>query len=181
VADTGYACVVLLDTWLLLSRPDLRSVEEALRRWWAAAALARPAGAGGRVVAVGDPADPALQALLRWDPAGFARRELEERASAHLPPASRLATVAGPPEELQAGLAGLELPPGAETLGPVPVPVTRTTANPGGLPERLERVVLRVPRTDGARLSRALVEMQGVRAARKLPTLRVQVDPLTLE
>jgi primosomal protein N' (replication factor Y) len=47
--------------------------------------------------------------------------------------------------------------------------------------EPVERVVLRVPRADGARLSRALVEMQGVRAARKLATLRVQVDPLSLE
>ena len=34
---------------------------------------------GGGVVAVGDPAQPALQALVRWDPAGFARREASER------------------------------------------------------------------------------------------------------
>ena len=86
VVEGGYACVVLLDTWLMLARTDLRTDEEALRRWLAAAALARPADEGGRVVAVGDPALPALQALLRWDPAGFARRELEERQSAHLPP-----------------------------------------------------------------------------------------------
>ena len=68
----GYAAVVLLDTWLTLARPDLRTAEEALRRWLGAAALARPADEGGRVVAVGDPAHPALQALVRWDPAGFA-------------------------------------------------------------------------------------------------------------
>ena len=46
VAEAGYACVVLLDTWLMLGRTDLRTVEEALRRWFAAAALARPAGRG---------------------------------------------------------------------------------------------------------------------------------------
>ena len=40
---------------------------------------------------------PALQALVRWDPAGFARREIDERVSAHLPPASRVATVTGEP------------------------------------------------------------------------------------
>jgi primosomal protein N' (replication factor Y) len=39
------------------------------------------------------------------------------------------------------------------------------------------RVVIRVPRAAGAALSRTLLEMQGVRDARKLPALRVQVDP----
>ena len=74
----GYAAVVLLDTWLALARPDLRTDEEALRRW-ADAAGAGPARAarGGRV---GDPAHPALQALVRWDPAGFAEREARRRA-----------------------------------------------------------------------------------------------------
>jgi hypothetical protein len=38
-----------------------------------------------------------------------------------------------------------------------------------------------VPRSQGAALARSLVEMQGVRAARKLPPLRVQVDPVALE
>jgi primosomal protein N' (replication factor Y) len=41
--------------------------------------------------------------------------------------------------------------------------------------------VIRVPRTAGAALSRTLVEMQGVRAARKLPPVRVRVDPVELE
>ncbi len=41
VAEGGYAAVVLLDTWLQLSRPSLRAAEEALRRWLNAAALAR--------------------------------------------------------------------------------------------------------------------------------------------
>ena len=176
----GYACVVLLDTWLTLSRPDLRTAEEALRRWLAAAALARPGGDGGRVVAVGDPADPALQALVRWDPAGFAGRELEERQSAHLPPASRLATLTGPEADLTAALDALTLPAGAEVLGPVPVPPP-----PGPRPAVDEapplRAVVRVPRVSGAALSRTLVEVQGVRDARKLPPLRVQVDPVGLE
>ena len=52
---------------------------------------------GGHVLVVGDPAHPALQALVRWDPAGFARREAEARSEAHLPPASRLATITGDP------------------------------------------------------------------------------------
>ncbi len=41
-----------------------------------AAALVRPAGEGGSVVVVADGAQPAVQALIRWDPATFADREL---------------------------------------------------------------------------------------------------------
>ena len=180
VVEGGYTCVVLLDTWLVLARTDLRTTEEALRRWSAAAALARPADDGGRVVAVGDPAHPALQALLRWDPAGFARRELEERQSAHLPPASRLATLTGPEDDLATAIAGLTLPPGTEVLGPVPVTAHGPARAAPDAPE-LRRAVIRVPRSGGPALSRTLVEMQGVRSARKLPPVRVQVDPVGLE
>ena len=176
VAEGGYSCVLLLDTWLTLARSDLRTSEEALRRWLAAAALARPAQDGGRVVAVGDPGDPALQALVRWDPAGFARRELEARQSAHLPPASRLATLTGADADLTEALSVLRLPAGAEVLGPVPV-----AAAAGDPASDVRRVVVRVPRAAGGALSRTLVEMQGVRAARKLPSVRVQVDPLALD
>ena len=37
---------------------------------------------------------------MRWDPGGLARREIDERSSAHLPPASRVATVTGEPDDL---------------------------------------------------------------------------------
>jgi primosomal protein N' (replication factor Y) len=178
VAEGGYACVVLLDTWLMLGRPDLRTAEESLRRWFGAAGLARSAERGGRVVVVGEPSHPALQALVRWDPGGFAGRELEDRQSAHLPPASRLATVTAPEDDLTAALAALDLPPGAEVLGPVPVPATGPPAPDEPAPLR---AVVRVPRPAGAALSRTLREMQGVRAARKLPPVRVQVDPVGLE
>jgi primosomal protein N' (replication factor Y) len=158
----------------MLSRTDLRTAEEALRRWLGAAALARP-GDDGRVVAVGDPTQPALQALVRWDPAGFARRELEERQSAHLPPASRLATLTGAEPAVAAALEILRLPPGSEVLGPVPVTGSGEPLSPPDV-----RAVVRVPRAAGAALSRTLVEMQGVRSAKKQPAVRVQVDPVAL-
>lgn len=181
-APAGYSTVVLLDTWLMLARPDLRTAEESLRRWLNAAALARPAGAGGRVVAVGEPGDSALQALVRWDPAGFAHREMTERQSAHLPPASRLATLTGALEHLEEAVQGLTLPAGAEVLGPVPVPAPTGPGSAAAADDaEPHRVVLRVPRSSGAELSRALVELNGIRSARKLPTLRVQVDPVGLE
>jgi primosomal protein N' (replication factor Y) len=182
VAEGGYACVVLLDTWLTLARSDLRTGEEAVRRWLNAAALCRPAAEGGRVVAVGEPSHPALQALVRWDPAGVADRELAERQSAHLPPASRLATLTGVEQDVVAALEALTLPSGAEVLGPVPAP---PTGPPPGPPDpdapTPYRAVVRVPRAAGAELSLTLTQMQGVRSARKQQPVRVQVDPVALE
>ncbi|WP_081790342.1 primosomal protein N' [Nocardioides sp. URHA0032] len=165
VAAGGYAAVVLLDTWLLLSRIDLRAEEEALRRWANAAALARP---GGRIAAVGDPAHPALQALVRWDPAGFADRETTQRVEAHLPPASRLATITGEPGAVDDALTLLAAPASAEVLGPVDVA------------DGQSRVVVRVPRAQGTELSAALLELQRLRSSRKLDAVRIQVDPPTL-
>lgn len=165
VARGGYAAVVLLDAWLLLGRADLRAGEEALRRWSNAVGLVRP---GGAALAVGDPADPALQALVRWDHAGFAEREIADRQEAHLPPASRMATITGSPGAVDDAVTLLDLPEGAEVLGPVRVD------------DEEERVVLRVPRARGGALSRALGDLQRVRSGRKLDAVRIQVDPVAL-
>ncbi len=165
VAAGGYATVVLLDTWLLLGGTDLRTDEEALRRWCTAVGLVRP---GGRAVAVGDPAHPALQALVRWDMAGFAARETRERQEAHLPPASRLATITGDPGAVDDAVTLLAAPASAEVLGPVEL----------GSGE--SRVVVRVPRAQGPALSRALGELQRQRSSRKLDPVRIQVDPLSI-
>ena len=87
-----YAAALLLDGWALLSRPSLRAGEETLRRWLAAAALVRP---GGTVLVHADAAQPATQALVRWDPVTFAERDLAERAELGFPPAVRMAAVSG--------------------------------------------------------------------------------------
>ena len=115
-AEGGYAAVVILDTWLTLARDDLRANEEALRRWLGAAGTraAGRSGRGGR-----RPGLPVLQALVRWDPAGFAERELAERTATHLPPAARLATITGEPGALDDALTLLDLPEVADLLGPV--------------------------------------------------------------
>ena len=165
VAEGGYATVVLLDTWLMLGRTDLRTTEEAVRRWANAAALVRP---GGAVIAVGDPTHPALQALVRWDLAGFAARETRERREAHLPPASRLATITGRAGAVDDAVTLLVPPPAAEVLGPV------------ATDDDESRVVVRVPRAQGPELSRALGDLQRLRSSRKLDAVRIQVDPLSI-
>lgn len=163
-APGGYAAGVILDTWLTLARPEVAAAEEALRRWLNAAALVRPADKGGRVVVVGEPSTPVLQALVRWDPAGFAARELADRTSARLPPAARLATLTAAPDIVVDVLSQLKLPSAAALLGPVEVA-------PG-----TARAVVRVPRSRGRQLTRALQQMQAARSSRKLPVVRVQVD-----
>jgi primosomal protein N' (replication factor Y) len=167
-----YGTALLLDAAALLARPDLRAAEEALRRWMAAAAMVEPAAEGGRVVVVAEASLAPVQALIRWDPAGHARAELAARTELGFPPAVRMAAVDGAPETLDGLEEAVNLPPGAELLGPVPLPAGRTE------PEReRERLLIRVPRSQSRALAAALAALQAGRSARKLPDpLRVELD-----
>ncbi|MEU4192180.1 primosomal protein N' [Kribbella sp. NPDC026611] len=170
VAEGGYAAALLLDTWLMLARPDLRAPEEAVRRWFNAAALVRPAGAGGMVILVGDPSALQLQAIVRWSPEGYATREVEDRRSARLAPAAKLAEVTGPSDsvaDLITHLRALLAPSaGLEVLGPVDVD------------DETVRAIVRTPRAHGTALVRALKEAQATRTTKKSPgSVRIQVDP----
>ncbi len=168
-----YGAALLLDASALLARPDLRAAEEALRRWMVAAAMVEPAADGGRVVVVADSSLAAVQALVRWDPAGHARAELAARAELGFPPAARMAALDGAPATLVDAGEALDLPPGAALLGPVPVP--------GGAEGERERLLVRVPRSQGLALASALATLQAGRSARKVPDpLRVQLDPQEL-
>ncbi|WP_063728870.1 primosomal protein N' [Streptomyces sp. RTd22] len=184
VAEGGYAAALLLDGWALLGRPDLRAGEDALRRWLEAAALVRGQEDGGLVVVTAEPTQRPVQALVRWDPAGYAARELAERSQLGFPPVSRMAAVAGPGEAVAELIASAPLPEGTETLGPVPLPPT-----PPGRPRRpgdpppgaqWERALLRVPPGQGRALAAAVKEAKALRLARgdKDPTVRV--DPLDI-
>jgi primosomal protein N' (replication factor Y) len=170
VAEGGYAAALLLDGWAMLGRPDLRAGEDALRRWIAAASLVRPQPAGGTVVVVAEPTLRPVQALVRWDPVGHAVRELAERAELGFPPVSRMAAVSGPVEAVAEFLHAAELPPEAEVLGPVSLPVLaagrprRAGAPPPG--EQWERALIRVPPGKGAALAAALKAAQAARMAR---------------
>ncbi|MFV0452605.1 MAG: primosomal protein N' [Propioniciclava sp.] len=164
----GYAAAVLLDTGLLLGRPDLRAAEEALRRWLEVCALVRPASAGGTVMAVGEPRSRALQALVRLDAAGFAARELDERTATRFPPAARMVTVDGSSDALDGVEAAAAAVPGLEVFGPVP------------LADDLLRLTLRVAPAQGKALIDAISAESAARSARKAPAIRVKVDPVAL-
>lgn len=177
VARGGYAAALLLDGWALLGRADLRAGEDALRRWLNAAALVRPQQQGGTVVVAGEPALRAVQALVRWDPAGFAATELAERAELHFPPVSRMASVTGSQESLADLLGLLRLPEGADVLGPVPVAASGRGPGHGEGPE-LERLLLRVEPGRGAALAAALKAAQVAQLVRRsAEPVRVRIDP----
>lgn len=109
VAPNGYAAALLLDGDTLMRRENLRAAEDAARRWFSAAALVRAAGEGGTVVLTAAQTEAAA-ALVRWDPAGFAERELAERSSLGLPPAVRVVAITGKLLAVKDFLSRLELP-----------------------------------------------------------------------
>jgi primosomal protein N' (replication factor Y) len=156
----GYGLVVLMDTWLMLVRDDIRVVEEAHRRWFNALATARESATA---VAVGDAG--VLQALVRADPVGFAQRELGVRAETHLPPIGRLAVVDGAEEVLDAW-AIRRWTEHTEVLGPIDTPEG-------------PRLVLRAPLREGIDLAGLLHTAQSERSAAKLPAVRVRIDPMS--
>jgi primosomal protein N' (replication factor Y) len=173
-APGGYAAALLLDGWALLGRPSLRAAEEALRRWLNAAAMVRPSGP---VVVLAEASQPAVQALIRWDPVSFAEYELAERTELGFPPAVRMASVTGAPEAIAGFVAAASLPGHAEVLGPVPIEAV--AGRPGAAQdEAQERALIRIGREEGLALARALHAAQATRSARKDGgVIRVQLDP----
>ncbi|SDL73709.1 replication restart DNA helicase PriA [Corynebacterium mycetoides] len=181
VSGGSYGAAVLLDTWALLGRPDLRAAEETLEKWLAAATLVNPAGKGGEVVVVAEPSLPVVQHLIRWDAAGHAGLELSMRREARFPPAVHVALVDAPREALEDFFAHAELPAHAEKLGPVDLPAGADL--PGewdrGALGPAQRMLVRSPLTGRDELGRALRAAMVSRAARKQEApLRIQVDPV---
>ncbi|MEP6851356.1 MAG: primosomal protein N' [bacterium] len=166
VVEGGYGAAILLDGWALLGRPDLRAGEETLRRWMNAAGLVTP---GGPVVVMADAGNPEVQALVRWDPAGRAARELSDRAELDFPPVSRMAALRGTTAALAEFVAVTALPDSATTIGP-----TQTGAE-------LQQLLIRVPRAEGNQLARSLHAAAAIRSARKSPDpVRIVLDPAEL-
>jgi primosomal protein N' (replication factor Y) (superfamily II helicase) len=174
-AAGGYAAAILLDGWSLLARPSLRAGEEALRRWMNAAALVRPGTAGGKVILMAEPDLPPAQALIRWDPATHADRELAERAELGFPPAVRMAALSGADDDVRELLSAVTLPARTDVLGPVPA--GRTDRVPSHA-DAAVRYLIRVPSTEGTALAVALRSgLAGRSAAKSQGQVRLQLDP----
>jgi len=178
-AEGGYGAALLLDTWALLGRQDLRAAEDALWRWMSAAALVRPGGDGGVVLVVAESSIPTVQSLIRWDPVGHAEAELTARAEVGLPPSVHMAALDGAAGAVAALLDQVRLPDGADLLGPVDPPpgVRRPAGTPAGAP--VTRMLVRVRREQGLALAASLRSGVSVLSARQdHEPVRVQIDPL---
>ncbi|AWV48957.1 primosome assembly protein PriA [Mycobacterium leprae Kyoto-2] len=178
-APGGYGAALLLDTWALLGRQDLRAAEEALWRWMTAAALVRARGDGGVVMVVAEASIPTVQSLMRWDPASHAEAELAARTEVGLPPSVHIAAVDGTTGAVNELLQEARLPDEADLLGPVDLPqgVRRPAGTPLGAP--ISRLLVRVPREQGWQLAASLRRGIGVLSVRQTHQLvRVQIDPL---
>ncbi|WP_433716589.1 hypothetical protein ACQP2U_26345 [Nocardia sp. CA-084685] len=179
VLPGGYGVALLLDGWALLSRADLRAAEDTLRRWMSAATLVRN---HGQVIVMAEPSLPTVQALLRWDPLGHARAEVASRAEVGFPPAVRMAAIDGTSDSVAELLSAAKLPDNVDLLGPVPLPPgARKPFDSGDTPAEVERMLLRVNRSSGAALARALTAAQAVRSTHRSDApLRVQIDPVDI-
>lgn len=160
VATDGYAAVVVLDARGQLQRPSLRAVEDAAHRWFAALLLARP---GATAVVTAENANPAVQALTRWDAPWLAGRELADRAQVGLPPATRAATLHGAPGDIASVCDALTV--AHRVLGPVD-----------------GRAIVLVPRESGADLARELRAITATRSAKAaFGQVSVHLDPRSLD
>jgi primosomal protein N' (replication factor Y) len=166
IAQGGYAAAILLDGNAMLSRPELSASQETFAKWNECASLVRPSG---EVIVVADSEHPAVQALIRHDPAGFAQRELEQRKQVSLPPAVRLAALTGEQFDLDDALAMLELNPETLVRGPVP-----------GKDNQV-RMLISCDRKQGTELAAQLKAMTSARSAKhKGGSVNVRIDPLNL-
>ncbi|MDO4791088.1 MAG: hypothetical protein Q3999_01225 [Buchananella hordeovulneris] len=159
--EGGYHAVVILDPTMIAARPELWAPGEALRRWLNSAALAAP---GAQILLTAGAPAVLTQALVRWDPVGFAAAQLEERIELSYPPAVRMALLSASPRDLRGALEQLRLPEDAELLGPFE------------LEDGTSRAAVRAPLPQGAELSRALLDLAGLRSAKRQP-LQIRLDP----
>jgi len=178
-APAGYGAALLLDSWSLLGRQDLRAAEDTLRRWMNASAQVHSRGEGGVVAVVADAGLATVQALIRWDPAGHAESELTARRAVGLPPAVHMAAVDGAADAVATLIEQAALPEDCDVLGPVDLPagVRRPPGADGQTPAI--RMLIRVRRDEGLVLATALRQAIVTGSARHdHEAVRVQIDPL---
>ncbi len=168
----GYRAVLLLDGEGMLARESLRVVEDCVRAWCNAAALAAPdapvllVGVGGTVAT----------ALATGHPEHIASAELADRRTLRFPPAVRVAAVAGTPDAVARATHAVADLDAVDVLGPIE------------LDEGRVRAIVRFDYARGAevaaRLKAELVRgatarsprIPGTPPRRRVPALRVRFD-----
>jgi primosomal protein N' (replication factor Y) len=163
VAQGGYSAAILLDGNSMLSRPDLGASQETYAKWNECVSLVR---ADGEVVVVADSELPAVQALIRQDPAGFAAREYEQRTQVQLPPAVRLAVLSGAQIDIDDVIQMAAFADGVALRGPVPGKAGQV------------RMLITVEKQGGLKLAETLKAVTTARSAkRKGAQVNVRIDP----
>jgi primosomal protein N' (replication factor Y) (superfamily II helicase) len=115
---THVSLVAILDADRARRRAGLAAPVQALATWMEASVWAAPRGGGGRVlVHTREPGDPAIQALVRWDPSYLHRTERRRREDAGFPPGYPVFRVLGSPD----------LGPALRELGPVTLLESRSS------------------------------------------------------
>jgi primosomal protein N' (replication factor Y) len=117
VCAGGYAAVVILDAQDALARDTLKATEDAIRSWANAISLMAPSG---RAVIVGVLGELGTSLAL-WQLRELISAELAERSALSFPPAVRVLSATGTPENIalvRSALSGFD---GAQVLGETPV------------------------------------------------------------
>lgn len=164
VAAGGYQAGLLLDADAQLAAEGLRVGEDTLHRWFAAARLVKARDDEGVVVLTGHPSVQS-RALVRWDPAGQARRELAERGEVGLPPAVRCAVLTGQAAAVAAFVEDITSAVNLRAIGPTPTEE-----------EGEHRWILFFGHTEGPQVTALLRRRKVLSAMRREPLIRVRVD-----
>lgn len=168
----GYRAVLLLDGEGMLARESLRVVEDCVR-WWCNAAALAAADAPVLLVGVGG---AVATALATGHPERVAATELADRRLLRFPPAVRVAALAGTPDAVARATAAIDDLEGVDVLGPIELDEGRVRAivrldySRGA--EVAARLKAEIVRGATARVPR----LAGAPPRRRVPALRVRFD-----
>ena len=174
VKDTAYcvmmrdAAAIILDAHALAGRAELWAPEEAARRWLNALSLVRPGHPG---LVVGMIPDALGQALVRWAPTDYADRLLDEREALGFFPATTMVALDGPAAQVRQVAEQVIRDGGADLVGTVVRPATREGE------ENQVRTLVRSPLAGATSMLAVLTEIRRSRSARKLPLVKMSVNP----
>lgn len=166
--DGGYAAAIILDAHALAGRTELWAPEEAARRWLNALSLVRPGHPG---LVVGTIPDALGQALVRWAPTDYADRLLDEREALGFFPAATMVALDGPAAQVRQVAEQVIREGGAELVGTVVRPATREGE------ENEVRTLVRTPLAGAASMLAVLTDIRRSRSARKVPLVKMSVNP----